>query len=499
MRTIDPEAWYKKVKDTQTKRKIFGSKSATGFETRLRSSFIDAVKDFWENCSIKCIKYMREKNMPRPVRRCYIMFVLLLTVSGLVVLESNWRAFRSQPPLLINLLPMQHPVQYVDFPAVAVCSYSVISKTALKGYASYLHSLDRNGTYTLEAIERNLLTFGALLTWSLPPVDVAFMQYLARVAHETNVTNIIIKLTPKCSSFLKRCGWRTVRVPCDRLFALRATPHGLCCAFNSRYQDEDLYNPVQKLNFVGDDYGLSLVVKKNDSDVAYIRGPGEGVEILLFDGSEYPLIEGGSPKIYLTQRNASAFFKLSVRAQYIAPGLKYFSEQWRGCRIRKPRSRNIDHRSQEWCLANCRRSAVQALCGCVPHLLFPQTGDTICSPDQLACLNKHKEKLMYFYPGDYADPSLNEESSDSLNCEHCLPDCGRITYSAAVSHADYQFTQKLFLNNFLQGASLVNTTVIRIFYASEDQHLFIVESNMRWVELIEGTYDTTMIVIIDFT
>lgn len=47
------------------------------------------------------------------------------------------------------------------------------------------------------------------------------------------------------------------------------------------FRDEDLYNPVKKLNFVGEDSGLSLVVKENDSDVAYIRGPGEGVEVYI--------------------------------------------------------------------------------------------------------------------------------------------------------------------------------------------------------------------------
>ncbi|VVC86496.1 unnamed protein product [Leptidea sinapis] len=38
----------------------------------------------------------------------------------------------------------------------------------------------------------------------------------------------------------------------------------------------------------------------------------------------------------------------------------------------------------------CRRRAVLALCSCVPHTLQPAVSDTLCTPEHLPCLHKHR-------------------------------------------------------------------------------------------------------------
>ncbi|CAK1553353.1 unnamed protein product [Leptosia nina] len=137
------------------------------------------------------------------------------------------------------------------------------------------------------------------------------------------------------------------------------------------------------------------------------------------------------------------------------------------------------------CVLECRRRATIALCSCVPFNMQPQEGEKVCSPEHLYCLNKHREKLTYYNPGSAADSTLDNEKSNGVKCLHCRPDCRHVTFSAAPAHVPYDYAplKKLFRNKLLDGVTFTNSTVIRIFYASEDdQIVHILETNLRLYE-----------------
>ncbi|CAH4031383.1 unnamed protein product [Pieris brassicae] len=483
MRTVDPELWFKRLtKPSRMKERLqINSYQASNFEIRLRKSFSKAMKELASNLSLSGVR--PAMHTKKPMRSIFVSLLMLGFFSGVLITLVNIYKFRHEPPLLVNQQLVQHPLQHVEFPAVALCSYNIISKRALHNYARRLASLDNNGTFTLSQIEANLLAFGGLLTKTLEPFDLPFMKFLSDVDQETNVTNIMLKLSPTCESRLKRCSWKAKPIPCRLLFATRITGSGICCVMNARYSPEDKKRKAKKVNFVGQDQSLLVVVKEDIKDVAFVRRPCHDVEVTLFDGIQYPLTEVSGVHSYPAHYNSSVYMKLHFEAQHISHQLMYHSEAWRGCRV----SKDGWTRNEAACILQCRRNATLALCSCVPYTLQPEPHHIVCSPVHLRCLNKHKDKLTYFKPTGHSanHVSLDRERSNGVLCAQCQPDCMRREYFTESSHVHYNVVplQKLFINKLLNGINLMNSTVIRIFYASEaNQIVYLLETNLRFFE-----------------
>ncbi|CAH2208464.1 jg19109, partial [Pararge aegeria aegeria] len=114
----------------------------------------------------------------------------------------------------------------------------------------------------------------------------------------------------------------------------------------------------------------------------------------------------------------------------------------------------------------------------IAGVLTPPTAQTVCRV-------MTAEKLSFFYPGEHADESLSQEQSDSVECLHCRPDCARLLYAATLSTVPYgPFVKKAFYNHFAYGLKLENGTVIRIYFNTKSQQLYLVESNLRVYEVI---------------
>ncbi|XP_023940698.1 pickpocket protein 11-like [Bicyclus anynana] len=151
------------------------------------------------------------------------------------------------------------------------------------------------------------------------------------------------------------------------------------------------------------------------------------------------------------------------------------------------------------CVAECRRRAVLALCQCTPHtkpVANRSADDVICSLEHMACLDKYREKLASFYPGDDADESLSEERADSVECLHCLPNCALRRYAARVWTVPYGgLGKRPFHNKFVDGLSLVNGTVLRIYFSREDQALYQVEANLIFYEVVAFLGNLSLLVM----
>lgn len=51
-------------------------------------------------------------------------------------------------------------------------------------------------------------------------------------------------------------------------------------------------------------------------------------QMLLFDGSEYPLLESGDVRMYPLPRNHSLHFNVKILTQHAHEGVKLFSEKY---------------------------------------------------------------------------------------------------------------------------------------------------------------------------
>ncbi|XP_063367619.1 acid-sensing ion channel 5-like [Cydia amplana] len=418
MRTVDPSVWSKKVhrRRLHLSRPLrFGSR--WGLEARVRASFRDAMAEFWSNCSVEGVRRIINEDTPQCERYRWMLLVTISVVAGLLTVSMKLAQLVTEPPLVISLQSAQHSIEDLAFPAVALCSFNVVSQRKLDKISADIVSKDRNLTYSFAAIRQNLLDSGALLTLALPVVDLQFAHYLSKVAPDgvLNVTTLMHKLAPSCEDVLLKCSWAGKEKPCDRLFATRVTSVGVCCVFNGRY---DFYD----------------------------------CQVLIFDGTEYPFLEGGSVRVQLAPRETSSYYTISVRAQFVSPEIVYFTEAWRGCRISES-SAAPSSRSYSWCLLECRRNAALQLCGCVPYSLQPRQ-ERVCTLNELSCLNKHREKFMYYHPTGYTledrdGETLSEELQDALFCSGCCADCARPVYRVTASYAPFFGRHKsVFLDRF---------------------------------------------------
>ncbi|KAL4705447.1 hypothetical protein ACJJTC_012834 [Scirpophaga incertulas] len=420
MRTVDPELWSGDLRKPSISWQ-FGQQPDKGWEAILRGGFCDALREYRQHCSIKSLvefpesRPFRHQQVSNPnisqqtghrktvfsaklTHSCSSFFYILVTcallVWGLAVVVYVNVEYERKPLLQVNLRPRSQQAEALPFPAIAVCSNCVITRSALDAYAAYLASKS-SAHMGLDTIKENLKNFGAIVTMTAQRQDIQFMRFLYSVDPKFNVTELMYQLSPNCSKMLKRCSWRGNNVDCHRLFAKRATPLGFCCVFNSRYYPEDIGNTPKVLDLVGQNFGLGAVITEDSEDFAVIRRPIIGFDVLIFESSEYPLLEGGSVRMYPVTNNGSAYFALSARAHYASPSLAAYSEEWRGCRLRQDQGGRGAHSSYSWCLTECRRRAAAALCQCLPFTLLPAPGDVLCTPEHLRCLHKHKMPALH--------------------------------------------------------------------------------------------------------
>ncbi|CAB3219846.1 unnamed protein product [Arctia plantaginis] len=335
--------------------------------------------------------------------------------------------------------------------------------------------------YNRTVIEEHLLKLGALLMMARPPVQLHFDKFLTDVHPQFNVTDVMFRLTPTCTSILERCSWRGRQVPCDTLFATRVTPLGFCCVFNSRYYPVDANNQPHVLDLIGHNLGLGVVITENKDDFKYVRRNSNGAEMLLFEGSEYPLLESGDVRLYPVPRNNSLHFNIKVITQYAHDDIKLFSEKYRGCRT--------EGAGMSQCLAACQSATAAAICSCVPYTLHAALNHDerrVCSLRDVYCLNKHREKFLYLFPptADKDDPQISEELQNGIDCPKCLVLCKRQVYWARVSYVQHNGGAGIFRNFLTEGLRLINSTTIRMFYASDHYERFALEPYVRWYEVL---------------
>ncbi|CAG9565126.1 unnamed protein product [Danaus chrysippus] len=461
MRTRDPEEWCERINET----------TLDGFELRLRRSLLHTMREYMRNSSVKGIRYVTDRNDPLALR-CWYACVILITMLGMCVLLPLSLGSEGVSSLSVRQQLGVFPLSEVDFPAVGLCSSGRISRQSRDEYAAYLHSLDKNSTFTLNEIKMNLLAFLGVIHLSASTYDPKFMDFLKEKLGDTNVTDILYQLSPKCKRLLLRCSWSARRVSCDKLFGMRLTEFGFCCIFNSRYLSIDKNNSVFRATRIGPDEGLQVVLRDNSQDFVRRVRPSNDVQIILFDGTQHPLARAGVIRVYSSGRNSSVFLSLRARITLADPELAGYEDAWLGC----------GSRSWSQCVSECRARMLSALCLCTP---FGQTTHTICSLEHLECLAKYREKLKYFYPGEDVHESLREEKANAIHCEHCIPNCDARHYSADMDLVPYgEHSDKIHRDNFMQGLTHMNTSVIRVYFRHSQQEIQVIELNQRWYELL---------------
>ncbi|KAI8425474.1 hypothetical protein MSG28_007219 [Choristoneura fumiferana] len=322
MRTIDPELWSKKVKGRKLElaQPLRFRPGEAGLKARIRGySYSDAMGEFRRNCSVAAFRNLESQDTGKCERYYWRILLAIFILGAFLVMIFSVVRFMMIQSLQISHTSSQYSLQRMHFPAVALCSYNIISNRGLDILTKELKERDEYRRYSHEDLRNGLLQFGRLQTMALlsPALPI----------QEQQVGPSLRRLT-------------------------------------SQYGFPD--------------YNVSLLM----------------LQVLIFDGMEYPLLEGGGVRVQRTQPNAVVFFKLRTRTQLASSSLSIFPEFLP---------------SYSWCLMECRRRAIEDLCGCL---------------------------------------HLPEESVNALFCPDCQPDCARTTHTVVSNRVPFNHLRKMLRDSF---------------------------------------------------
>lgn len=112
-------------------------------------------------------------------------------------------------------------------------------------FSSLKDPQNRSESYFVNSIR----LFGSLYDFDIEDefAVLEFQEFLEEniLINSTDLTNIILRLTPPCQEMAIRCYWRNIERPCisglingtTPIMATRRTQYGFCCTFNYNRRD----------------------------------------------------------------------------------------------------------------------------------------------------------------------------------------------------------------------------------------------------------------------
>ncbi|XP_061721617.1 sodium channel protein Nach-like [Cydia pomonella] len=478
--------------------------SRLSVEMVLRRSFAQVLRDYVQHCSLAGIKKVCERDIP--VRHRIFWTILTGFTYGAVIymLMNIWKATLSKP-LLVTMDSSTYPIAEIDFPAVAVCNINRISMKSVKKLAAEIYQ-NRKGTHpntTLNDIEWYLLQGGRLVDYSYN--ETLRLRLLKFATHAQDTRKIVYgmeRLAPSCNEMLLRCSWSGQEVNCSEIFTMRRTVLGHCCAFNYVLKYNSMGRPDKTKNLIasvmrqkqaGMYHGLIVVLDPLLEDYGYPLRSVDGFDIFLFDPTHFADPSGGRVLQRLSQPNEAMVLELRSVRQIATTEVRKYPLSTRKCLFHDEVPEHFGNMySYSACIARCRIKTIRSLCKCTPYFL-PAGNNSVCSLVDLWCLNKYKEKLLYFYPfNSNAKIGLEMERLDSLYCPECLPDCEltkHSTKSSVIPFRDRGLGDQPVLPDIAKGLNVTessNLAMVYIYQPTNDGVLDRLDVVSYWYEILSN-------------
>ncbi|KAL0869308.1 hypothetical protein ABMA27_007568 [Loxostege sticticalis] len=436
------EVWWQKYRRRQYKRQRLS------LEMILRRSAWETSREYVSQCSIAGVKQICDPDIGIIQRLIWIVLFVALIASLINVLCHTWMQAISSP-LIVTMESSTHPISEIDFPAVALCNINRISQKALTAFANEIYEHlpsggrhyrfsfgHKNKNDTVNYIKDYMLQLGNMFDYWWDE-NVKVDEHLDEIFSPANDTRQLIdlmrQLAPSCEDMLVKCAWAFQIVDCKDLFQVRRTSRGHCCAFNYilDYGSADRPNgtiaTVRKQTIAGYLEGLNVILDPMVDDYAYPVSPNRGFEIFLFDPTHFADPNAGGRVIRrIIEPNARVLLELQSVEQLATQEVRKYPARTRKCLFHDENTKKFGNLySYSACIVSCKIKTINTLCKCTPFFLPTSSPDSsICTLNELRCLNKYKEKLLYIYPTDaLRTDGLEVELQDSLWCPQCRPDC----------------------------------------------------------------------------
>ncbi|XP_063627574.1 sodium channel protein Nach-like isoform X3 [Cydia splendana] len=493
--------WWQKYRHAKNHR------SRLSMEMVLRRSFAQVLQDYVQHCSLVGLKQACERDIPIRHRVFWIILTALTYGAVIYMLMNIWKATLSNP-LIVTMDSSTYPIAEIDFPAVALCNINRISMKAVKKGAAeiYQNKKKKHPNATLNDFEWYMLQAGRLLDYSYN--ETLRLRLLKFATQNAEASHKIIegmeRLAPSCEEMLLRCSWNGQEVNCSHIFTTRRTILGHCCAFNYVLQYNSMGRPDKSKNVIanvmrqkqaGMHRGLIVVLDPLLEDYAYPLRNVEGFDIFLFDPTHFADPSGGRVLQRLSEPNEVTVLELRSVKQIATAEVRKYPLSTRKCLFHDEVPEHFGNMySYSACIARCRIKTIRSLCKCTPYFLpAGNNGETVCSLMDLWCLNKYREKLLYFYPfNSNAKIGLEMERLDSLNCPECLPDCEltkHSTKSSVFPFRDRGLGDQPVLPDIAKGLNVTessNLAMVYIYQPTNDGVLDRLDVVSYWYEILSN-------------
>ncbi|XP_063367232.1 pickpocket protein 28-like [Cydia amplana] len=481
--------------------------SRLSMEMVLRKSFAQVLRDYVQHCSLAGLKQVCERDIP--IRhRIFWTFLTALTFGAMIYMLMNiWKATLSNP-LIVTMDSSTYPIAEIDFPAIAVCNINRISMKSVKerGATMYQNKKRLHPNTTLNDFEWYLMQTGRLLDYSYnETLRLRLLKFTPQNAeHSQKIIEGMKGLAPSCEEMLLRCSWDGQEVNCTDIFTMRRTVLGHCCAFNYVLEYDSMGRPDKSKDLIGNvmrqkqagmHHGLVVVLDPLLEDYAYPLRNVEGFDIFLFDPTHFADPSGGRVLQRVSQPNEAMVLELRSVRQIATAEVRKYPLSIRKCLFHDEVPEHFGSMySYSACIARCRIKTIRSLCKCTPYYLpAGDNGETVCSLLDLWCLNKYREKLLYFYPfNSNAKFGLEMERLDSLNCPECLPDCEltkHSTKSSVIPFRDRGLGDQAVLPDLAKGLNvteLTNVAMVYIYQPTNDGILDRLDVVSYWYEILSN-------------
>ncbi|XP_076658777.1 sodium channel protein Nach [Halictus rubicundus] len=388
-----------------------------------------------------------------------------------------------QNPCFNTVETEQMDTQDLDFPGVSICSINRISRRAAMEIANELFQLNIT-RQSVDEIFELITQLGDLYDSEFIKQNRVYrIDHLLAESRDYNIAEIMRRLTPHCSVLLARCRFHDQDKNCSEMFTFRKTQDGFCCTFNyaTKRDDISLLEPL-KVDVLGKDGGLSVLMESFEEDYLYPIFPINGFKVTIFNPHDYPdMTSGGVIEIFVsptTQRDVEIEAIVSYSTTNVIP----YALEHRHCVFPEEMMKIRASYTYSDCIVDCKVADMLSLCNCVPFYLPNRESNRVCNLEDVPCLLQYKYRWSSVVPNTDLYNHAVEESDNILHCNNCYPLCGDVTYTAKMmsTHIPPGYHRTKLLNNVY----FENQSVLHVYFNRFGTIKLKQDVVYRWYELL---------------
>ncbi|XP_017760977.1 PREDICTED: sodium channel protein Nach-like [Eufriesea mexicana] len=282
-------------------------------------------------------------------------------------------------PIFTSVETEYFPTYQLDFPGIAICSINRISRRAAVELANEVFAANITDL-SIDDILSMISQLGDLY-------DSEFIQQkrfhridqLLTVYYNGyySITDLMKRLTPRCSSMLLKCRFHNEKRNCSDIFAFRKTQDGFCCTFNYATKGDDtlLDNGVNhrldsmKVNNLTEDGGLSVLLEPFLDDYFYPIFPSPGWKVTIFNPYDYPDMASGGVIDFLVSPREHRRVEIEAIMFNSTKSITAYPLEKRGCVFEDEMTSLRMFYTYSDCIVDCKTADIWKSCGCVPFFL----------------------------------------------------------------------------------------------------------------------------------